>query len=264
MNIATSKYSWLTGPVLFFVFLGVLLAVWAAVDPTALIRNFDADGRSPFELATLPFFAAIVPLVWWKCPFEGSRRRRTVLCLAVSVVAVMAIVKELDLHNYALSALFPDFVQADGKLVPGLLFKPNGDELHGTPFKMRVLTNGEVPLAMKALIVGYFALFFGVFAAAFAYLLPGWVKGVFRLEPPAWSFGCFGASGVMVQISDRLPSWLDNVGGLGRTSADGTETAASALCTVIEEGGELMIALFALLTIYQSYLILKKKASCHE
>lgn len=257
----TNRFAWLTGPALFFVFLGALFAVWAAVEPTTLIRNFDADGRSPFELATLPFFAAIVPLVWWKCPFAGSRTRRTLLCLAVSVVVAMAIVKELDLHNLVLSRLFPDYVGADGHLVPGRLFKPNGDELHGTPFKMRVLTNGEVPLAMKAVIVGYFGLFFGVFAAGFAYLLPGWVKGVFRLEAPAWSFGCLGASGVLVQIADRLPSWLDHAGGLGSAADDGTETAASSLCTALEEGGEMMIAVFALLTIVLAYRALRERTA---
>ena len=261
MNIATGKYSWLTGPVLFFILLGALLLTWAVTDPTALIHAFDQDGYSPFELATLPFYVAIIPVVWWKCPFAGSQRRRTLLCLAVSVVAAMAVVKEMDLHNLVLSNLFPEFVGADGHLVPGRLFKPNGAELHGTPFKMRVLTNGEVPLVMKALIVGYFGLFFGVFAAGFAYLLPTWVKGVFRLEPPSWSIGCFGASGVMVQISDRLPSWLDHVGGLGTASADGTESAASALCTAVEEGGEMMIAVFALLAIIQAHRILRARES---
>lgn len=259
MKDETSRFAWLTGPVLFFILLGALLCTWAVMDPTVLIRNFDANGRSPFELATLPFYAAIIPFVWWKCPFAGSPTRRRVLCTMVSVVALMAIVKELDLHNYALSALFPDYVQADGKLVPGKLFKPNGDGLHGTPFKMRVLTNGAVPLMMKAFIVGYFGLFFGLFAAGFLYLLPTWVKGVFKLEPPAWSIGCFGASGVMVQISDRLPSWLDHVGGLGTASADGTESAASALCTAVEEGGEMMIAVFALLAICQAHAALKRR-----
>ena len=257
MNEKKFGFAWLTGPVLFFLLLGALLLVWALTDPTALVRNFDRDGFSPFELATLPFYAAIVPLVWWKCPFAGSVRRRRLLCLAVSVVALMAIVKETDLHNLVLSRLFPDYVASDGKLVAGRLFKPNGDELHGTPFKMRVITNGEVPLLMKAFVVGYFTLFFGVFAAGFLYLLPTWLRGVFAFVPHAWTIGCFGASGVLVQISDRLPSWLDHTGGLGTAAADGTESSASALCTVIEEGGEMMIAVFALLAIWQACRYLK-------
>jgi len=35
-------------------------------------------------------------------------------------------------------------------------------------------------------------------------------------------------------------------------------TAAQSLCTALEEGGEMMIAIFALLAIYQSWLIHNK------
>lgn len=239
---------WLAGPVLFAVFTAALLAVWASMAPDTLIRNFDQGGYSPFELATLPVFAAVVPLVWWKCPFEGPERRRRLLCLMASIVAIMAIVKETDLHNAALRSLYPTFVGEDGSLLPGL-FKPDGSPLTGTPFKMRVITNGAVPLGMKAFIVAYFASFFGVFAAGFAYLLPVWIKGVFALSPAAWSWGCLGGSGVLVQIADRLPSWLDHAYGLDK-HAEGGATAAASLCTCLEEGGEMMIALFALLTIW--------------
>jgi len=249
----TEKHSsvrpeWLLGPVLFAASVAALLVVWALVEPDALIRNFDQGGYSPFELATLPFYAAIVPFVWWKCPFDGSRRRWTVLCMMVSVVAIMAIVKEMDLHNAALRWLYPDFVGQDGSLLPGLV-KPNGQPLTGTPFKMRVLTNGAVPLGMKSFIVLYFAAFFGVFAAGFAYLLPTWLRGVLALSPAAWAWGCFGGSGVLVQISDRLPSWLGHGYGLDK-HAEGGATAAASLCTCLEEGGEMMIAVFALLTIW--------------
>ena len=146
----------------------------------------------------LPFFAAIVPLVWWKFPFTGSRKRRFVLCLAVSIVALMAIVKELDLHNMALHALCPDYVGEDGKLIP-------------------------------------------------------FVKGVFSLDPVAWSVGCFGGSGVLVHVADRLPSWLGHAHGLEKSAAG--VTAAQSLCTALEEGGEMMIAIFALLAIFQSQYI---------
>ena len=154
--------SWFSGPVLWFVGVAALLVTWAVMEPAALVHAFDQDGYSPFELATLPFFAAIVPLVWWKCPFTGSKRRRIILCLAVSLVALMAIVKEMDLHNMALHALCPDYVGEDGKIIPGVLFKPNGQPLSGTPFKARFLTNGAVPFGAKAFVVLYFTAFFGV------------------------------------------------------------------------------------------------------
>jgi hypothetical protein len=242
---------WYSSPALWFVFVAALLVTWAVMDPGALVNAFDQDGRSPFELATLPFFAAIVPLVWWKCPFTGSKRRRTILCLAVSLVALMAIVKELDLHNMALHALCPNIIGEDGKIIPGVLFKPNGSPLTGTPFKARFLTNGAVPLGAKAFVVLYFASFFGVFAALLAYFAVPFVKGVFTLHPVAWSVGCFGGSGVLVQIADRLPSWLGHAHGLEK-SAEGV-TSAQSLCTALEEGGEMMIALFALIAIFQSW-----------
>lgn len=253
-----SRFAWLTAPIVFVVLLAVLLFTWAVMEPATLIANFDNDGRSAFELATLPFYAAIVPFVWLCNPFGGSRRRRIILCTMVSVVALMAIVKELDLHLTVLQWLYPDYVQESGSLIPGKLVKPNGSPLTGTPFKMRVLTNGAVPFGMKATIIAYFALFFGTFAAGFAYLGIPWVKGVFKLDPACWAWGCFGGSGVIVQISDRLPAWLDHRFGLDKHAADGV-SAASSLCTCLEEGGEWMIAVFALLTIYLAYRARKRE-----
>ncbi len=251
--------SWLVGPVAFAAMLAALLATWAGMDPGALVNAFDQGGYSPFELSTIPFYLAIVPFVWWKCPFGGSRRRRIVLCSMVTVVALMAVVKELDLHVMALHALYPDFVGEDGSLLPGL-FKPNGNPLTGTPFKMRVITNHDVPLGMKACVVLYFAAFFGTFAAGFAYLGLRWLKGVFALEPASWAWGCFGGSGVLVQVADRLPSWLNHGYGLDKHSADGV-TAAASLCTCLEEGGEMMIAAFALLTIWFGNRALRREGA---
>lgn len=251
-----SERGWLAAPMIFAAALACLVAAWAVMDPGVLYRTFDSDGRSPFELATLPFFAAIIPLVWWKCPFSGSVKRRTVLSAMVTVVVVMAVVKQLDLHSVVLNWFYPEYVGADGSLIPGQLVRPNGRPLNGTPFKMRVITNGEVPFGMKALIVGYFALFFGLFAAGFVYLFQFWVDGVLKFKPASWAWGCFGMSGVLVQISDRLPSWLGH--GYGLSSADAGVTKSRALCTALEEGGEMMLAGFALLTIYLGWKELVK------
>lgn len=244
--LGPGRRDFLVCPLAWCLLVAALLGVWALSDPAALVCCFDRDGYSPLELATLPFFAAIVPLVWWKCPFDGSAARRATLCAMVSVVAVMAVVKETDLHLLALHALYPDFVAEDGGLLPGLV-KPSGAPLAGTPFKMRVLTNPAVPLGMKAAILGYFVALFGVFAAGFAYLLKSWIVGVFRLVPSAWAVGCFGVSGLMAQTFDRLPSWLDHAHGLSKSAAG--VTSAQSFCTALEEGGELLVALFALLAI---------------
>jgi hypothetical protein len=233
MNLLVSKKSFLLAPVLFALSLLLLSCVWAIMEPAALRAAFDADGKSFFEILTLPFYALIVPCVWLACPFGGSWKRQTLLCLAVSCVAVMAVCKELDLHISVLSSVYPDVVA----------------NFRGTPFKMRFLTRSGIPLGAKLMVISYFALFFGVFAALFAMYAVKFVKGVFSLHPVAWSVGCLGASGVMVQICDRLPAWYRHTIGDGANIS----SAAAAACTAFEEGGELMLAAFALLAILQAH-----------
>lgn len=243
---------WWSGPVLFFALFAVLLVSWAAMEPATLVRNFDRGGYSPFELATIPVFLAAIPFVWMRCPFAGSRLRRTSLCLAVSVVVIMVVVKELDLHNALLHTIYPEFVDLNGSMMPGKFFKPDGSPLNGTPFKSRVLTNAAVPAGLKGFVISYFALLFGIFVAGFAYLAPVFLKGVFSFRPAAWSFGCLCGSGVLVQVSDRFPAWIGHKGAF-TASKDGGVTAMRALCTAVEEGGEMILAVFALYTIYQGW-----------
>lgn len=252
-----SNNSWLQGPLIFIVAFFILVVTWALFDPQTIIKTFDNFGRSPVELSTLPVFAAIIPLIWWKCPFEGSMKRKIVLSSIVSIVVVMAIIKQLDIHNAILGYFYPEYIGGDGSLVPGRLFRPDGRPLNGTPFKMRVITNAAVPFGMKALIVGYFSLFFGLFALGFLYLVQFLIDGMLKFKRSSWACACFGASGVIVQISDRLPSWFNHAYGLSKSSNGVTK--AQSLCTVLEEGGELILAIFALLTIYWAWKELKEK-----
>ena len=251
-----SPKAYLAGPVVFVLGLLALIAAWLAMEPAALRRAFDQGGYSPFELATIPFYAAIVPLVWWKCPFSGSRVRRALLCLAVSCVAFMAVVKELDWHLWAMHNLFPDVVGADGS-VRGLV-KPNGEALTGTPFKMRFLTNAGAPFGAKALALAYFSLFFGVFGVTLAYFAKDLAAGFFKKVPPAWTMCCFGAAGVMVQLCDRMPAWIRHMRGLPKPKGDEID-AISSLFTALEEGGEMLIAIFAILAIIQAHALYGKK-----
>lgn len=237
-----NKKTFLVAPFFFLACLAALAVVWAVMEPGALHRAFDNDGYSPFELATIPFFAAIIPVVWWQCPFTGSIARRRLLCAAVSCVAFFAVCKELDLHLAAISALWPDVVA----------------NFKGTPFKMRFLTRSmtggansvPIPILAKVFVVAYFALFFGVFAALLAYFSRALIKGFFRLHPVAWTVCCLGSSGVMVQLCDRMPAWIRHARGLPKEK---TIDALSSFFTAFEEGGEMMIALFALLAIIQAH-----------
>ena len=141
------------------------------------------------------------------------------------------------------------------------LFKPNGDKLSGTPFKMRFLTNGDVPFAAKACVLFYFGAFFGVFAALLAYYAVPLFKGFFRLHPVAWSIGFFGGSGVLVAVMDRLPAWYRHTHGLGKDEV--VNNAFGSFCTCFEEGSEMMIAIFALLAILQAHAIYTRQIAPH-
>lgn len=239
--------NFLLAPVVFLAGLIALVITWAVMEPAALHHAFDADGHSVFELATLPFYVAIIPLVWWKCPFTGSPLRKAVLCSAVSCVAFFAVCKELDWHLAAITAMWPDVV-ADFK---------------GTPFKMRFLTKSmtggpasmPIPIGAKCMVVAYFTLFFGVFAAMLAYYSVALVKGFFKRVPAAWSVCFLGGSGVMVQLCDRMPAWIRHARGLPK---DKTIDALSAFFTALEEGGEMLIAIFALIAILQAHAAREK------
>ena len=220
----------------FLLALALLALTWAVMEPQALRAAFDADGHSFFETLTLPFYALIIPLVWLCCPFTGPVWRKMLLCMGVSCVAAMAVVKELDLHLVAMNALYPDVVA----------------NFKGTPFKMRFLMGSGIPFGAKAVALAYFVLFFGVFAALLAYFFPRLVKGFFRLHPVAWTMCFFGGSGVMVQIFDRLPAWYRHAKGLPKSDLADSFTA---FCTAFEEGGEMLIAAFALLAILQAHAI---------
>lgn len=239
MNLLASKRSWLLAPAVYLVAVASLAAVWAAMEPQALRAAFDADGHSFFEVLTLPFYALIVPTVWLCCPFAGSTKRKMLLCAGVSCVAAMAVVKELDLHVAAMNALYPDVVA----------------NFKGTPFKMRFLTRSGIPIGAKTVAVAYFALFFGVFAAMLIYFFPRLVKGFFRLHPVAWTMCFFGGSGVMVQVFDRLPAWYRHAKHLPKSNV---ADAFTSFCTAFEEGGEMLIAAFALLAILQAHAIYAK------
>ena len=236
MNILVSRKSWMLAPFLALVAMALLACVWAVMEPSALRAAFDKDGASFFETLTLPFYALIVPAVWLCCPFGGSTKRKVLLSLAVSIVAFMAVVKETDLHVAFISWLYPDVVAG----------------FNGTPFKMRFLTSSAVPFGAKCVALLYFTMFFGLFAALLGYYAKTLLVSFFHLHPVAWSVACLGGSGVMVQICDRLPSWWRHAHGLAK---DQVPAAFASFCTAFEEGGEMMLAAFALLATLQAHAI---------
>ncbi len=238
MNPLSSRRSWLVAPVMFFAMSAILLAVWAAVPPARAILLFDNHGASPVELMTLPLFALIVPLVWLCPPFGGTVRRQVLWNIDASLLAIMAIIRETDLHKAAFACIWPE-IEAS---------------FTGTVFKMKFLKAEEIPLAPKIFVAAFFAVFFAVVLITFLrYVIPLF-KGIFKLQGVAWTWAVFGASSVMVLIVDRLPAILRH-NGFATPALDKHTGSLAALMKVFEEGGEMMMALFALMALLQAYIV---------
>ena len=242
MNILASRRSWMIAPAVFVGGIATLIVCWFVTPPGELIANFDADGHSMVELMTLPLFAAVIPLSWLCCPVAGSLRRKAFWCSVFSLLGFMALVRELDWHKIWFAMLWPEVAAT----------------FRGTVFKMRFLTSGEIPIVPKLFVLFFFVLFFAATLGPLAYFLRRLLRGIFRFHPVAWTMMFFGATGVMVQTFDRLPSTLRNAELLPAELLDKASGPLAALMTALEEGGEMMLAVFALLAILQAHAIYAK------
>ena len=65
----------------------------------------------------------------------------------------------------------------------------------------------------------------------------------------------------MVEVMDRLPAWYRHTHGLGKGEI--VNNAFGSFCTCFEEGGEMMIAIFALLAILQAHAIYTRRIAPH-
>lgn len=232
MNLLTARKSWLVAPVVVGIVSLILLAVWVALDPQTLEINFDNDGHSPVELMTLPLFALIVPLVWLCPPTSGSTGRQCRWAALWSLLGVMAIVRETDLHKILFAKIWPAIANT----------------FTGTVFKMKFLKADGIPFLPKLFVFLFFVVFFAAVAIPLIrYIIP-LVKGFFRLEPVAWTMAFFGGVSVMVLTVDRLPANL-------RHANISVSDSLLALMKAFEEGGEMLMALLALLAILQAHLI---------
>ena len=216
MDVLTSKRSWLVAPVAAILMYAVLLAVWAAIEPSALVPLFDNDGASPVELMTLPLFALTVPLAWLCPPCAGPARRQCAWSALWSLLGVMAIVRETDVHKALFAKIWPEVAA----------------NFHGTVFKMKFLKASGIPFMPKLFVAVFFVLFFVAVIVPLARYIVPLVKGFFRLEPVAWTMAVFGCVSTSVLVVDRLPANLRHAG------VDLSDSAI-ALPKVFEEGGEM-------------------------
>lgn len=238
MKLLTSKKSWLVAPIVALVGFALILLLWGVTDPLEFVTWFSIDeGLSPVEWMTLPLFALIVPLVWLCPPQSGPTRRQCAWAALWSLLGIVAIIRETDIHKMLFANIWPDIAST----------------FSGTVFKMRFLKAGDIPLMPKLFVLAFFIVFFAAAVLPLLrYFIP-LVKGFFRLEPVAWSAATFGAVSTFVLVIDRLPANLRDWG-VVNLKAPGHE-AGLALCKGLEEGAEMIMASLALLALLQAYLV---------
>ena len=244
-NPLSGKFSWTLAPVSALLFYGILFTLWLSLPPAVAQRLFDCDGASPVELMTLPLFAAIIPLVWLCPPVSGPVKRKCLWSAVFSVLAAIAIVRETDLHKILFAQIWPEVASS---------FK-------GTVFKMKFLSSPGMPVCAKIFVAGFFALFFAFTVIPLARWIWPILKGIPRLQPVAWTMAGFGAVGVTIQFFDRFPSIYRKGSMFGKAPGTPLNDSASAFFTIFEEGGEMLMALLALLAILQAYAIFSKDNS---
>lgn len=243
MNLLCSKKSWLTAPIFALVGFVLILLLWGVTDPRVFVEWFDSSTApfSPVEWMTLPLFGLIVPLVWLCPPQSGATRRQCAWSFLWSVLGIIAIVRETDIHKIAFAQIWPDVAA----------------NFSGTVFKMKFLKADGISLMPKLFVLVFFIVFFAAaIIPLLRYIVP-LAKGFFKFEPVAWAAATFGVVSVFVLTIDRLPANLRDWG-VVNLKAPGHE-AGLALCKGLEEGAEMIMATLALLALLQSYLLFVHK-----
>lgn len=220
----------MAAPLIWAIAILVLVTVWALATPEWVMAHFDQDGCSPVELTTVGLFFFLIGFMWLVPPMPPSGKR-TLLLADFSLIAFIAICRELDWHRLLVSASH----------LPGATT--------GTPFKMKFLTNAHNPLSDRLLVAACFAVAIVLCGGTLLLFLPRLLKGLFRLHPVCWSIAFLGGTTLLSQVCDRVPAELRHMFGVHIT------TSAHALTTALEEGEELLLPIFAILAILQAHFI---------
>jgi hypothetical protein len=236
MCFLKSERSWLAAPFLWLAAIIVLVLLWATTAPAFIQTHFDQDGHSPVELATVALFFFQAGFLWLVPPMRPGLRR-TLLLADFSLLTFFAICRELDWHKLLVTA----------SSLPGAT--------HGTPFKMKFLTNASNPLADRLLVGACFALLIALCGGTLLYYIRRLLKGLLRLHPVCWSVGFFGGTVILIQIADRMPAVLRHDFGIRISDR------LHALTTALEEGQELLLPLFIVLAILQAHFIYNSEPS---
>jgi hypothetical protein len=225
-----SSFSWLAAPLLWVTGVLAFVAVWAWATPEWIQLHFNQEGRSPIEVATVTFFFFQIGLMWLLPPMRTGGYR-TLLLADFSLLTFFAICRELDWHRLLITV----------STLPGAS--------HGTPYKLKFLTNPNNPLADRLIVAACFTVVIILCTGTLLYFLRRLLKGLFNLHPVCWSMGFFGGTIILVQVFDRMPAVLHKDYGIKISDS------FHALTTALEEGQELLLPLFIILAIVQAHFI---------
>lgn len=230
MCFLKSKYSWLTAPLLWVAWVTVITLVWATHSPDWISVHFDHDNSSPVETATVCFLWFQIGLMWLVPPMPPSWKR-TFWLADFSLISVIAVCRKLDLHK---SLIAPSHVLG---------------ATTGTPFKLKFLTNSNNPLMDRLVVAACFVAAIALCGGTLAYYWRRLLKGLFRMHPVCWSIAFMGGTAILCQIADRLPATLRH------SFSIQLSPRLFSLASVMEEGQEPLLALFAILAILQAHFI---------
>jgi hypothetical protein len=231
MSFIKTRQSWLTAPVIWLCGFIILLIIGANNTPEWIKLNFNMKGHSPVETATVALFFFLILFIWLLPPVSLKTVKGKLLCFNFSVITFIAICREMDWHKAMIHV----------SNIEGAT--------HGTPFKMRFLTNSINPLSDRLLVLFWFIVVIALCAGTLLWYIRPLLKGLFRFHPVCWSIAFVGGTGILIHIFDRMGSVLRNDYGILLTDNQ------KAMACVLEEGQELLLPLFIIVAIIQSHFI---------
>ncbi|MFA7174239.1 MAG: hypothetical protein WC340_12680 [Kiritimatiellia bacterium] len=215
---------WLTGML-------ILLVIWANNSPEWIKTNFDMQGHSPVEFATIVLFFFQMAFFWVLPPVSLKPLKGKLLMANFSVITFIAICREMDWHKAMINV---------SEVV---------DATTGTPFKMRFLTNPANPLADRLLVLFSFVAVITICGVTLLWYIRPLLKGLFKFHPVCWSVAFLGGSVILINIFDRAGSVLNKHFDFVMSPQQ------QSLFTVFEEGQELLLPLIVIIAIIQSHFI---------
>ena len=222
----------MTAPIIWICGVVILLISYVLIaDPEKTKLLFSQKGYSPIELITVGLFFFEILFFWLLPPVPLKPLRGKLLCLNFSVISLIAIAREMDMHKK----------MVDVSHIAGAT--------KGTPFKMRFLTNSVNPLPDRLLVLFVFIVVIALCIGTLLWYIRPLLKGLFRFHPVCWSVAFLGGTTILIKIVDRLGSNLSKHFDI--------ELAArtKALVSVLEEGQELLLPLFVIVAVIQSHFI---------